>query len=46
MTATTPWRDAEEVEDVEVLAGLGHDGAVGRDDEEGEVDPVAPASMF
>lgn len=30
--------DVEEVEDLEVLAGLGHDAFIGGDDEEGEVD--------
>ncbi|MBK8232723.1 MAG: hypothetical protein IPK72_19605 [Candidatus Eisenbacteria bacterium] len=33
---------AEELEDVHVFAGLGHDPLVGRDDEEDEVDPAGP----
>ena len=34
--------EAEQLEDFEVLAGLRHDGVVGRDDEDGEIDAGGP----
>ena len=38
MIATTPSRDAEQVDDREVLAGLRHDAVVGGDHEQHDVD--------
>ena len=38
MSATTPRRDAEQVEDRQVLARLRHDALVGGDDQQREVD--------
>ena len=42
MRATIPWRDAEQLEDAQVLLALRHPPLVGGDDEQRDVDRADP----